>query len=576
MGLALMAAMFMAALGQLWLPLENRWLDWEQRFLATQPDVSAPGPVVVVGLDDASLAQFGVPLATLHRQVGGFFEAMALARPKAVGVDVVLPQTSYDRIQPGLDAALARGILSLRKIAPVVLGVTATNDGSLRLPHPLFANLVGQEGLALVFVPRDTDGVVRRFMVQVTDGEPAINVLVGQLAKRLGIPLQDGLVPYFRGQRFDYIPLKDVLSWREAGDTARLAAAFGGKVVFLGSLLAQDDLHRVPIPLAVNDVADTTHGVFLHAAQMSALMGEGLVKPMPLGIAILIAVLMASSWWLPSGRIVWIVGAVVAGGILVLSLRMLVSGVAIPAITWIMSLAFGIGGRTLLTAWFAAAERRRLRQAFDGLVSPGVLTEILAGRLYPALKGERRDVCVLFSDIRGFTTLSEHMSPESVTSLLNRYFERMAMAIHHHGGTLDKFIGDGIMAFFGAPQASDRACDEAFAAAREMLEHLDEFNREQEAAGDPCIAIGIGLHYGPALIGYIGATSRHEYSAIGDTVNTASRLEGVTKDAGFPVVMSPVVEAKLMDKQAVIAIGEFPLKGRAPLELYGWKPERMQ
>ena len=104
-----------------------------------------------------------------------------------------------------------------------------------------------------------------------------------------------------------------------------------------------------------------------------------------------------------------------------------------------------------------------------------------------------------------------------------------------------------------------------------MLAELKAFNHEQEARGSPQIAIGIGLHFGPALIGYIGARSRYEYSAIGDTVNTASRLEGLTKDAGFPIVFSPPVRERIPDIAGIIELGEHPLKGRAPLTVFGWR-----
>ncbi len=189
---------------------EWRWLDWQMRFLAGREHAYAEDPVVVVGIDDASLAQFAVPLATLHRQIGGFLEAMALAHPRAVGVDVVLPQASYDRIQPGLDAALARGILALRPAAPLVLGMTAAADGRLRPLHPLFTNLATPAGLGLVFVSKDDDGVIRRHDERLVDTQAKMRSLVGQLAQRIEIPMQNGLIPFFRGPRFGYFPLKDV------------------------------------------------------------------------------------------------------------------------------------------------------------------------------------------------------------------------------------------------------------------------------------------------------------------------------------------------------------------------------
>jgi adenylate cyclase len=397
--------------------------------------------------------------------------------------------------------------------------------------------------------------------------------LAGQLAQRLDIPMQYGLIPFFRGPRFGYLPLKDVLDWRAAGDQDKLKQAFGGKVVFLGSLLAFDDQHLVPIPLAATDAGDTTHGVFLHAAQMRALLTSGAIREIPAGWNILVVALLALSWWLQPSLRSWLAAGATVLAVLLASLGLLTAGWAIPAMHWAAALLIGLGGRSLLEAWQTAAERRRLRLAFDGYVSPAVLTEILDGRLSPQLAGERREVCVLFSDIRNFTTMSEHLSPETVTELLNRYFERMAACIHRHGGTLDKFIGDGIMAFFGAPLASQDACGEAFHAAREMLAELKAFNREQEAGGGPQIAIGIGLHFGPALIGYIGAKSRHQYSAIGDTVNTASRLEGLTKEAGFPIVLSPPVRERIAHSAGIVDLGEHPLKGRTPLRVFGWKAQ---
>jgi class 3 adenylate cyclase len=225
-----------------------------------------------------------------------------------------------------------------------------------------------------------------------------------------------------------------------------------------------------------------------------------------------------------------------------------------------------------LKAWQVGAERRRLRRAFDGAVSPAVLKEILAGRLNPKRAGERREICVLFSDIRNFTSLSEHLPPELVTDFLNRYFEHMAGAIHCHHGTLDKFIGDGIMAVFGAPKARADSCNDAFQAAQEMLRQLDAFNHEQLLRGGPQIAMGIGLHFGPALVGYIGSTDRYEYSAVGDTVNTASRLEGLTKELGYPVVLSAAVRRRLMAQLDIETLGTHPVKGHAPIEVFGWKP----
>ena len=191
----------------------------------------------------------------------------------------------------------------------------------------------------------------------------------------------------------------------------------------------------------------------------------------------------------------------------------------------------------------------------------------------PGLGGQRYRICVLFADIRGFTERSESMTPEAALTLLNDYFNRVTACIHDAGGTVDKFLGDGIMAFFGVPQTLENPCEPAFQAARDMLARLESLNRELEARGEPPIAIGVGLHAGEAVVGHVGSDTRHDYTAIGDTVNVASRLEGLTKDVNFPLVCSVTVIGALAGGAQFVALGERAIKGHRPVEVYGWRPE---
>lgn len=552
--------------------LELRWLDLQYQWLRSLEVLKSDDAVVVVGIDDASLKQFGVPVATLHRQIGQFLEAMAVANARAVGLDLVLPETSYDALLPGLDAALAKGIISMRAVAPLVLGIGSMADGSPRPLHPLFERLTGPDGQGIAFVRKDSDGVVRRFDERLGVNQETVATLAGQLARRMNLPVDAGLIPMFRGQRFGYIPLHEVLSRHAANDNDYLQHAFAGKVVLLGSLLAHDDQLPVPLALASGDTGSTTHGVFVHAMQLRGLLTGNLIKELPNGLGTLVAIMLTLNWWLKPGKRAWLGSGVLLMAILIASPLLLRAGWAMPAPSWCLALLSGLGARTALKSWQVSAERHRLRRAFDGAVSPAVLKEILAGRLHPKSAGERREICVLFSDIRNFTALSEHLPPEIVTDFLNRYFEHMAGAIHRHHGTLDKFIGDGIMAVFGAPKAGQDCCGDAFRSAQEMLAQLDIFNRDQKVHGGPQIAMGIGLHFGPALVGYIGSTDRYEYSAVGDTVNTASRLEGLTKELGYPVVLSAVVREKLLAQLGIENLGTHPVKGHAPIEVFGWKP----
>lgn len=182
-------------------------------------------------------------------------------------------------------------------------------------------------------------------------------------------------------------------------------------------------------------------------------------------------------------------------------------------------------------------EKDRVQTVLSRYVSPQVAETVLKDGQLPTA-GQRMRVTVLFSDIRGFTQMSERMLPEEVVAFLNAYLSRMVEAIFAHGGTLDKYMGDGIMAFFGAPVEVPDHAERAVKAALAMRDALEAFNAERIRHGESPIAFGIGLHTGECVVGNIGTSLRLDYTAVGDVVNTASRLEGLTKEHGADILMS--------------------------------------
>jgi class 3 adenylate cyclase len=221
-----------------------------------------------------------------------------------------------------------------------------------------------------------------------------------------------------------------------------------------------------------------------------------------------------------------------------------------------------------------AAERIRLKRSFSGQVSPAVLDEIMAGGLEPGSNARLIEVCVIFSDIRGFTTLSEAMPPETVMNVLQRYFDRMVKAVHRFDGTIDKFIGDGMMILFGAPRIVADPCSDGVQCALAMLHALDELNVEFEREGLPTLAIGIGINYGRVVVGNIGSTDRHNYSAIGDAVNVAARIEGLTKEVGRKILITESVVSRIGDRFNFEPLGERLVKGHSPVKVWGIRAER--
>ena len=219
-------------------------------------------------------------------------------------------------------------------------------------------------------------------------------------------------------------------------------------------------------------------------------------------------------------------------------------------------------------------QRDLLKETFGRYVTRQVADEILAGRV--ALGGEQVKATVLFSDIRGFTAMSEHMTPVEVVAFLNEYLTTMVDCVLEHGGVLDKFIGDAVLAVFGAPVSAGTPADDAAAAvacARAMGTRLDEMNIRRLADGRSEIRIGIGVHTGELVAGNIGSPKRMEYTVIGDTVNVGSRLEALTKDHRRRTLLSAAT-ASLVLSENLVEVGTVPVRGRGePLRIFGFADE---
>ena len=218
--------------------------------------------------------------------------------------------------------------------------------------------------------------------------------------------------------------------------------------------------------------------------------------------------------------------------------------------------------------------RQTLRsvQIFSRFLDPRVVNDLVShGESALNIKPESRRITVLFSDIRGFTTLSERHSAEEIVALLNDYFSRQVQVIFQHHGTMDKFIGDAIMAFWGAPVADDAQACNAVAAALDMADALQQFKQDLGAA-DENFDVGIGIHTGPGVVGFIGSDNRLDYTAIGDTVNLASRIEGQTKGVAR-ILVSADTREQCGDAFDFIDHGFYKVKGRTQ-EVRLFEPRR--
>ena len=203
-----------------------------------------------------------------------------------------------------------------------------------------------------------------------------------------------------------------------------------------------------------------------------------------------------------------------------------------------------------------------ISDAFAQYVSPHIVKELIAHPEKLTLGGERRNITLMFTDLAGFTAMSETREPEEVAALLNRHFTLMTRTIIDHGGTIDKFIVDAIMAFWGAPLDDDDQAIHVCEAAIQMQRHIDTLNEELLEDGLPTISMRIGIHAGIAVVGNLGSVDRFDYTAIGDNVNMTARLEGINKLYGTGILISEPTDQALPDTPSRVPIDMVKFKGK--------------
>ena len=272
----------------------------------------------------------------------------------------------------------------------------------------------------------------------------------------------------------------------------------------------------------------------------------------------------------------WLTGAVTA---IVAALLAWQSFAAFAAGTWtsltvpMLALVFSFVGDLGWKYFVEGREKRQVKKLFSRYVSKDVFDQLVADPTRAALGGSRRRMTVLFSDIRGFTTMSEKGSPEAVVAQLNELFTRMVAVVFANRGTVDKFVGDMIMALYGAPLDDADHAEHAVRTALAMIATLQEMNREWAAAGKPQLDIGIGINTGEMIAGNVGSESIMSYTVIGDAVNLGARLESLNKDYGTRIIISEATRSALKGRYDIHPLGDVVVKGKStPVAIFEVRP----
>ncbi len=443
-------------------------------------------------------------------------------------------------------------------------------------------------GVGAVDLEPDADGVYRRVPVYRVWGGWAYPSLgtaaVGTVEMSRGVPMAGGKpIPVDAAGQCLVRPYGVVNAYSVGGILASVEqirrgeerllvdpAEFQGRIVFIGASAAGlEDLKASPL-------SRLTPGVFLHAFLAGNLVEGELLREAPSWVAPLLLVLgtLGVCWWaLWAPNPFW---AAVAPGIGGLAYGLggawaFGRGLVLPMAAPLGGLLVGTLGGLAHRAVTEDRRRRRVRRMFAQYVSPAVLDAVVdefSEQAFPGA-GRKEELTILFSDIREFTSLSESLDPQSVVRLLNLYLGAMADVIFAHQGTIDKFIGDAIMCFWGAPLRCEDHADLAVTCGLEMLARLEDLNPILEAGGLPPVRIGVGIHTGTAVLGNVGSERRLDYTAIGDAVNLASRLEGLTKVYGCPLLFTEDTRARLGPDWTCAVVDRVRVKGKhRPVLLY--------
>jgi adenylate cyclase len=588
----------LAARAGLLAALEARTVDARFQWRGPLPDGARQGivPIVIVEISDLTYEIFREP-----RTFWGAHYARAIRRLHAAGARVialdVVPATPVARYAPELDEQLAEALIETSGLI-LIRTRTMLPDGSVRVLHPhlqlLTALQLGGGALGYNTLTPDRDGVVRWQRLATSAPEPELELALYVAARALGVspdvepdgrlmlgkvelPRQSGwgVGINFRGPARSYRHLGlEAVAGPDAIADAELEALVAGAIVLVGSTsLADQDVHAVPMADAAG--RRLMPGVEIHANTVATILGADAILAVPLHwkMSGLVAAALALSWIftcasLPLG--LFVLGAFGAGWAAVCMAAFHAAWalpLALPLATGAAAFA-GIYGLRFVTV---QREKQQLRSLFEKSVSKAVVDALIADPRLARLEGERRELTVLFSDIRNFTTLSEGMDPQRLSSLLNRYLTVMTRIVLRHDGTVDKYIGDAIMALFGAPVAHRDDPARAVRCAVEMTEALRELRQAWLAEGLSEAAdfdIGIGVHTGEAFVGTVGAPERMEYTALGDTVNVASRLEGLNKQMQTSILISGATYRHVGDLVQTGRTEVLAVKGRGrPVEV---------
>jgi adenylate cyclase len=542
--------------------LERQTIDLRFSLRGDQP---APTDVVIVKVDDVTFDELNEQWPFPRGMHGRLLDAIAGGKPKAVAFDIQFSEYGTIAEDNALGDALYRH--------PRLTVLSTTEVDEKGRPNLIFdaaalEELGARAGNANL--PTDKDGIIRRFPYEV-EGLKGFALVGAEVARGSPITLEE---------------MGDDLQWIEyAGRPGTVNAysysrvlngevppkVFKDKVVVIGATAPSlQDIHATP-------TGSVMSGPEIQANAISTALNGFPLRSLPdiWNIVLIVALgLVVPLVSLRAGPLISVATGILAFALFSLGTQLAfesgrISSYVYPTAALAMATVGSVGAHYTL----AAFERERVRDVFSRFVPEQVVDQVLAqADADLRLQGKELVTTVMFSDLRGFTSSAEEMPAENVITVLNYYLQEMSEAILAHGGTLVCYMGDGIYAIFGAPLEQEDHAERALAASREMLlERLPKFNdwMREQGHGEGYL-MGIGLNSGPVMTGNVGHERRMDYTAVGDVVNTASRIEGMTKGTPYSVLIAESTIEMMSERPTdLVYYDELEVRGRvAKLKLW--------
>jgi adenylate cyclase len=525
-------------------------------------------PIVIVGIDENSFdqikQQWPWPRGLHARLVDALREDGAIV----IAFDIVFPEPDFH----GQDQEFAD---AMTRAGNVVLGAEVAhstrdkyNLSQLVESLQLFKAAGARSGL--ISVSYDPDSGVRRLPLFENAFFREIIRIYAQHDKSVppDVKIAPGSMIRYIGpdHTFKYVSYYQVIDHLLPKGTFKDRIVMIGREINTNAEIGEQQVDMFSTPF-LQFTGQNMPGVEVHANMIDgSLTGRNLNRLPFAGSLLLTAVMtmlagMAMREWLPLRSLL-----VLAGLALVM---MTASFVLFEFANYWMPIAAPVSGMALVYVAYGGMaflleqkRRQEIKRAWSFYVSPQVVDQMIAHPEQLVLGGQKREVTLMFTDLAGFTTISEQLTPEQVSHLLNRHLTEMTRIVIAHGGTVDKFIGDAIMAFWGAPFDDQAQAQHACEAALEMQQAQTKLREELKAEGFPPVFMRIGVHTGNAVVGNMGSDERFDYTAVGDPVNLASRLEGANKEYGTDILVSETTAAKLNGAVPLRAVDLVKVKGK--------------